>query len=298
MNPPTLQAARSRISALSQMPSVHSVLRPLLDQLQRPVDSVNLFGVVELISCDKSLAAQCLRMANSPLFGHSSKVESVRGAVVALGLRRVREIVLSCFLLQLAPARYSFIDPVCFWEHSLGCALVARRLARRVNFPDRERAYLAGLLHDLGSIVNLTLFPQEFAEVLAYAKKNCTSIHFAEKTLWSFTHCDTGALLAEQWRLPDDLVDVIRYHHDFERTERSFALVAMTRIADLLCRLRGLGVIACETGQLDLSQEPAWVTLQQHLQQTKDLDVARLTFEIDAYTEEVKTLVSTMLHAA
>jgi len=101
-------------------------------------------------------------MANSPLFGRWQKVDSLRGAVVSLGFHHVSDIAMSCSVLNLLPGEKTSLDPVVFWEHSLGCALVCRHLARKINLGDPGRAYLAGLLHDLGIIVNLWVLPKEF----------------------------------------------------------------------------------------------------------------------------------------
>jgi HD-like signal output (HDOD) protein len=78
-------------------------------------------------------------MANSPLFGHWKKIDSLRGAVVALGFQRLREIVVSCSILKLVPVGQTQINPVVFWEHSLGCALVCRRFARKIHLSHPER---------------------------------------------------------------------------------------------------------------------------------------------------------------
>ena len=110
-----------------------------------------------MIARDKSLAAQCLQMANSPLFGRWQKVDSLRAAVVGLGFQRVSDIAMSCSVLSILPKECTGIDPVVFWEHSLGCALVCRHFARKISWPDPGKAYLAGLLHDLGIITLLTL---------------------------------------------------------------------------------------------------------------------------------------------
>src|SRR5580704_686707 len=96
------------------------------------------------------------------IFGRGQKAESLRGAVVGLGFQRVSDIAMSCGVLNMMP-RDSKIDPVAFWEHSLGCALVCRHFARKIAYPDPGKAYLAGLLHDLGIVVNLWLLPNEFA---------------------------------------------------------------------------------------------------------------------------------------
>src|SRR6516162_943405 len=169
MNVPANVALLSRIEDLHQIPTIPAVLAPLLRYLELPPEHIDVQKITDMIAQDKSLAAQCLQMANSPLFGRWQKVESLRGAIVGLGIQRVRDIAMSCGVLNMMPKEASGIDPVVFWEHSLGVALVSRHFARRICYPDPGKAYLAGLLHDLGIIVDLWMLPKEFAAAFELA---------------------------------------------------------------------------------------------------------------------------------
>src|SRR5271168_1958646 len=115
------------------------------------------------------------------IFGRGQKAESLRGAVVGLGFQRVSDIAMSCGVLNMMP-RDSKIDPVAFWEHSLGCALVSRHFARKINFPDPGKAYLAGLLHDIGIILNLWVMPKEFIAAFEFARTEGIPLHEAEQS--------------------------------------------------------------------------------------------------------------------
>src|SRR5713101_1155714 len=139
--PVSKQLLLQRLGGLRQIPTIPAVLAPLLRYLQQPVEQLDVQKVTDLLSQDKSLAAQCLQMANSPLFGRWQKVDSVRGAIMGLGIKRVSDIAMSCSVLNMLPAENGGLDPVVFWEHSLGCALVCRRFARKINFPDPGKAY-------------------------------------------------------------------------------------------------------------------------------------------------------------
>jgi HD-like signal output (HDOD) protein len=162
----TKEVLLKNLENLDKMPSIPVVVAPLLRYLEQPVDQLDVQKVVSLLAQDKSLTAQSLHMANSPLFGHWQTIDSLKGAVVSLGFQRLRDIVISCSVLRLMPLGESKINPVVFWEHSLGCALVCRHFAREIAFPHPEKAYLGGLLHDLGILVNLWILPQELAAQL------------------------------------------------------------------------------------------------------------------------------------
>jgi HD-like signal output (HDOD) protein len=281
----------SRIAGLDHIPTIPAVLAPLLRYLQQPVEDLDVQKVTDLIAQDKSLAAQCLQMANSPLFGRWQKIDSLRGAVVGLGFHRVSDIAMSCGVLNLMPKDRGAIDPVVFWEHSLGCALVCRHFARKISYPDPSKAYLAGLLHDLGIIVNLWVVPKEFLEAYEFARSEGIPLHEAEKKVLGFTHCESGRLLADKWELSAPLKAVISLHHNIEEAREHAGLVALVEISDLLCRMSGLNHGYIENRQVNLLEQTAFAVLSQQCQGLKNFDWARLTFELDSYLDEVHTLV-------
>jgi HD-like signal output (HDOD) protein len=225
------------------------------------------------------------------IFGRWQKVESLRGAVVSLGFHHVSDIAMSCGVLNMLPGDNLSPDPVVFWEHSLGCALVCRHLARQINLSDPGKAYLAGLLHDLGIIVNLWVLPQEFRKAYDLAKAEGIPLHEAEQRSLGFTHCDSGRLLAERWGLTPDLVEVITHHHSPDKSSQHAGLVALVHIADLLCRMSGLNYGYVEERQVNLFEDAGFTLLAQSSTLLKDFDWARLTFELDSYMDEVHSLV-------
>lgn len=295
---PTLTATKEvllkRLEGLSQIPTIPAVLGPLVRYLQQPVEQLDTNKVADFIAQDKSLAAQCLHMANSPLFGRRQKVDSLRGAVVGLGFHRLSDIAMSCSVLNLLPSEKTSIDPVVFWEHSLGCALVCRQFARKIGFENPGKAYLSGLLHDLGIIVNLWILPGEFGAAFEMAKTEGIPLHEAEQQILGFNHGESGRLLAEHWELPPDLRAVVAHHHSPEDSPDHQALVSVVQLSDLLCRMSGLNHGYIEKRQVNLTAEPGFAVLEQQWPSIKDLDWARLTFELDSYLDEVHSLVRTI----
>ncbi|HUA16174.1 MAG TPA: HDOD domain-containing protein [Verrucomicrobiae bacterium] len=291
MNTATSKATLlQRLEGLRQIPTIPAVLAPLLRYLQQPMEQLDVQKVTDMIAQDKSLAAQCLQMANSPLFGRWQKIDSVRGAVVGLGFQRVSDIAMSCGVLNMMP-RDGHIDPVAFWEHSLGCALVCRHFARKISYPDPSKAYLAGLLHDIGIIVNLWVLPKEFMSAFELARTEGAPLHEAEQSVLGFTHCDSGHLLAERWELSPDLIEVVSLHHAPEQARDHAALVSLVDISDLLCRMSGLNHGYIEKREVNVFKQNSFAVLAAQFQQLKDFDWARLTFELDSYMDEVHSLV-------
>ena len=292
-------ALLQRLDGLRQIPTIPAVLVPLLRYLQQPLEQLDMREITDFLVQDKSLAAQCLRMANSPLFGLGrwQRVESLRGAVVGLGFHHVSDIAMSCGLLNQLPGEETSLDPVMFWEHSFGCALVCCHLARKIGLCDPGKAYLAGLLHDLGIIVNLWVLPQEFRTAFEIAKAEGIPLHEAEQRSLGFTHCDSGRLLAESWGLAPDLIEVVTHHHSPEKSSQDSELVPLVHIADLLCRMGGLNYGYAEQRQVNLFENAGFTLLARNSTSLKNFDWARLTFELDSYMDEVQSFVRAIYRA-
>ena len=114
------------------MPAIPAVFLPLLKLLSNSAEEAKVDEVVRLVSYDNTIAAQCLRVAASPLFGLAQPPKSIKGAVLSLGLRRVETILLTCCLGQAFPAKKWVLDPAVFWRHSLGCAMVCRKFSEKL----------------------------------------------------------------------------------------------------------------------------------------------------------------------
>jgi len=287
----TKAALLSRIGELHQIPTLPAVLQPLLRYLELPAEQLDVVKITDMIAQDKALAGQCLQMANSPLFGKWQKVDSLKAAIVSLGAQRVSDIAMSCGVLNVLPKDQSGLNPVAFWEHSLGCALVCRHFARKISYPDPGKAYLAGLLHDLGIVVNLWVLRDEFRAAFDFARAEGIPLDEAEQKILGFTHCESGRLLAERWELSPDLRDAVSLHHSSYECSDHASLVALVELSDLLCRMSGLNYGYIERREVNLLKQTGCALLSKRFPDLKGLDWARLTFELESYMDEVHSLV-------
>ncbi len=292
------ETIRERVQSIETMPAIPAVFQPLLKLLSSSAEEAKVDEVVRLVSYDNSIAAQCLRVAGSPLFGLAQPPKSIKGAVISLGLRRVETILLTCCLGQAFPAKKWVLDPVVFWRHSLGCAMVCRKFSEKLATADAEKAYMAGLLHDIGFMVNCLVFSKEFATAMERACQEEIPLDEAEQATMGFTHCDTGRALAEKWKLADDVIEVIAHHHAIEQSEKAHPLVALVHLSDLLCRMRGLGYGYYERHKADLIGDPAWAILSKEYRDLEGMDLVRFTFELDEAVAEIHSLVATVFGSA
>jgi putative nucleotidyltransferase with HDIG domain len=251
MTASSTETIRERVAGIEVMPAIPAVFLPLLKLLGASAEEAKVDEVVRLVSYDNTIAAQCLRVAGSPLFGLAQPPKSIKGAVISLGLRRVETILLTCCLGQAFPAKKWVLDPVVFWRHSLGCAMVCRKFSEKLASADAEKAYMAGLLHDIGFMVNCMVFSKEFATRMERACQEEIPLDEAEQGTMGFTHCESGRALAEKWKLADYVIEVIAHHHAIEQSEKAQPLVALVHLSDLLCRMRGLGYGYYERHKVD-----------------------------------------------
>ncbi|HLX84018.1 MAG TPA: HDOD domain-containing protein [Terriglobales bacterium] len=286
-----------QIKKLNSISTAPAILTPLVAMLRLPADEIRLEKVVELVSYDGTIAAQCLRMANSPLFGRS-QIETVRGAVMALGLERVRSILLGLCVNRVIPKDKWVISSDAFWRHSLGCALVTQRMAKKIGYPEPEKAYLAGLLHDIGVLVNSVLYNQEFRECLRLANEQHLPLHVVEAQVLGFTHNDTGPMLSEQWGLPPELVEATRAHHDIALLSSAGPLACLVHLSDLLCRVSYLDYGYEESIGVDLGSDEAWRTLVRTYPELGNMDLARFTFDIEGAMDQIVGTVNSVFGGA
>jgi putative nucleotidyltransferase with HDIG domain len=298
VNPDTSKLLQRKVSELGNLPATPAVLHSLGQYLSANPSDVNVDRVVELIAYDKSLAAQCLRMANSALFRRRIEVESVKGAVLALGVYRIRDIVYSCTVPNLFSGAKHGISQTTFWRHALGAALVSQHFARHLGMRDVEKLYLAGLLHDIGILVNSLLFQDEFRRVLEIAQSSETPLCEVEQQVLGFSHCESGRILADTWQLPLEIAGAIEFHHHPSADDPDAEMNSVVYLADLLCRLRDLGYGYYEAREFDLASEKPWQLLQQKYPAAAEFDLARFTFELDAYAVEVQKMVDAIFQSS
>lgn len=287
------KALTDRQNLLSSIPSIPTILQSLIGEVSQAPEKVDLHRVADLINRDKSIAAQCLRLANSPLMGRGTRTDSVRGAVRTLGISHIRDIAFSTMMMQVSGAQKG-MDPVIFWEHSLGCAIVSRKLARAVGFTDPEKAYLAGLLHDLGYIVNMVLFPQQEKAALESAMQSGEFLGVSEYERLGFSHCQSGEVLGRFWNFSDDLIEVILCHHNSSAAVINPGLVAIVSLSDRLCRSHSLGVGYVEANDPSLDWKPDWAILTKRTPYASQMQWRDFVKDADSYLSEVKDLVKAM----
>lgn len=170
-------------------------------------DYADLATLTAKISREPSIAGRVVGIANSALFTGMRPVLSIEGAVVRLGLQRVRMLAMSALLAeQFDPRRCPPFKPARYWYHAISTANCASRLARFDPELDPDIAYLAGLLHNIGVLLLANVAPQPLAEALAEREK-APERPLAEllRERLNTDHREAGRQLLASWGLPDQI---------------------------------------------------------------------------------------------
>ncbi|GEM_PF-3221173 len=200
--------------------------------------------IEQLIGRDVALAQRILAVANSPFYCGLRASQTISGAVMRLGIRQLRRVILTAATGEL----FDTGDPVMqrIWSHSLATAMAAARLAEAIAPDLAETAYVAGLLHDVGKIVIYQQHPAVYGDLLAEADAAQRPLHDLEQErLAYFTHASVGGLAIRRWQLDPALTEAARAHHLLETEIPSWlqhhALVSLVSLANRLVAAAGLG---------------------------------------------------------
>ena len=196
---------------------------------------VSLSGLASCISADTALTAKLLRTANSSLFAGRSKITSVHGAIVRLGLKVTRVATLAFSLateIQRKPPTDFDIER--FWRHALTTASAARILAEAIRLPGADDAFADGLLQDVGVLAFQCALPEEYAKVLEEQQAQpVKELYRIEAEKIGVTHMEVGSRLLSNWHIPSEIYEPIRYHHcpdDAKWNGHAAHTMAMARI--------------------------------------------------------------------
>ena len=231
------------ISTLRDLPALPAAVLDLLDMLGS--ESIDIGALAAKMSHDVALTAKTLRLANSSFYGVPRHVTTVTEATAVLGLRTVRAVVTAAALTG------SFKSPACagfdfkaFWRHSLSTAVGAQLVAKAVK-ADAEAAFTAGLLHDIGQLVLATGFTRRYEQVLSQQAADDAPLRDTEAALLGTNHATVGALVAEHWRFPAQIVMAIGNHHALPGQSDSAVLASVVHVADTLAHALESGGPGC-----------------------------------------------------
>ena len=221
---------------IARLPAMPQILIKLIEHLQ--ADDAGMPELAALIAKDPAMASKIFSVASSSAFHRNGGARAVglEQSLVALGTDMIKTLVISESVFQTFSSfpHSTSTDLRAFWKSSLTTAVIARDLARKMDYPHVEEAYLAGLLHNVGRLALLATAPREYA--VNFMARDDEDLCAVEQRTLQITHAEAGAWLIERWQLDSFLADSVLYHHEpVARLASAHPLIRMVRLAHLLC---------------------------------------------------------------
>jgi len=196
---------------LQDLPSLPAVVMELLGSIDQ--EDVDISVLARKVSLDQALTAKTLRLANSPGSGLQVRVTTIQQAITFLGFQTTRNLITAAAVTGCFPAgKCAGFDHRAFWRHSIATAACARVLARRMRL-NQDFAFTAGLLHDIGRLVLVTAYPEQYSAVLARRQRDDRPLIDVEIDVLGIDHVMAGTALAQHWQFSDTMQHAIAYHH-------------------------------------------------------------------------------------
>ena len=251
-NPPDPETLVTRTLDLASLPDIAVRAMQLIND---PLSSASDLG--ELISEDPALTARLLRIANSAFYGFPSRIDTVSRAITVIGTLELLDLVLAMTVMErFAGLPVELVDMESFWSHSLHAALLARLLATCKRAPEREHYFIAGLLHDIGTLVLCLQLPEPMREILEQAARENRPLHEIERERLGYHHGEVGAALLRHWQLPETLAQTARWHHEPGGTEAFPMEIASVHLADIFACIDDHP--ATHIGRIPPLHSPCW----------------------------------------
>ncbi|MFC1650836.1 HDOD domain-containing protein [Candidatus Latescibacterota bacterium] len=221
------ETIKSAIASNMSFTNVPSVAVPIIKMFNNPNTSFQ--DLSKVIETDPELSARVLRISNSGYYGFREKIKTVSHAVTLLGWNTIKMISLGSTILTMMKKKNKRLH-----EHSNRAANIARFLALESHFYKIEEITVVGLLHDIGSIILETCFPDEYYKAKQYAVDHKVPFHIAEKKILGFDHGVIGGWTLEDWDMPKNIATSVMWHHNYKDKKYHSRKTAVIHVADVL----------------------------------------------------------------
>ena len=216
------------------------ILKKIIELSNNPTSSAS--RVADVICGSPSIATRVLRVANSAHYGFPRRINSVPAAVALLGVHSIRSLVLvaTAYNLFYKPGPLSkYYQGLC--EHSIATAVLSKIIAGRNGNSDIESAYISGLLHDIGKLVLIERFQDQYLQILKLKDLDSSKFLQNEEAMFGFSHTLVAAVLLEKWNLPENIVEAVAAHHHIVSSDSFSGIVGL---ANILVTILGFNILS------------------------------------------------------
>jgi putative nucleotidyltransferase with HDIG domain len=263
------------VDDLPAIPAVVSKVVSMLDDVEADADAI-----ADLMLSDQVLAARVIRVVNSPLYRPNAEIISVKRALLFLGFRSVRELILTSYFVGAFKGREEPFDIKTFWSHSFSVGTIAQRIAGMIGYRDTEKANLVGIIHDIGKVFLGHYFKDEYGGMLEMISGKPYATYEAELEVFGTSHCEVGLCLAQRWNFPPAYCDIISYHHTSDLATEDPLLTAIISLADFYSLASTPASGIAQTTTPGRSEANSWNVLKQ-------LSNKQLATDLDSFLEDL-----------
>lgn len=256
------------------LPVFNNSAMQIQQELARPEPEIKV--VERIITTEQALSSQVLKIANSAFYRGLAEVNTVRAAIMRLGMQEIQQIVLMASTQPHFSSSDKIINAVMkrLWQHSVGCAYGSMWLSKRQDYGvEQSEAFFAGLFHDVGKLFILM--------VVEHIRRRNKTVKITNDLLLEAMgklHPLQGYRLLNQWNVPEPFCVVARDHHQDDFDGNNIMLL-IVRMANMVCHKLGIGLVR------DESLQPA-ATLEANLLNLSEIDLA----ELEIMLEDAKVL--------
>jgi len=189
-----------------------------------------------IIKMDPTLVLRLLRMVNSPYYGVQQKIESIARAVVFIGMKNLRNIVVTEALRDIFKkgADENIFSRRQLWLHCAAMGVCCQMIAERIFGENGENAFLGGILHDIGLIVEDQVVHDQLIQVCQAYEPGVKAITAFEEEIIGVDHSIIGHMLARDWKLPEEVQEGIKKHHKVLSNIAPSSIAGIIQIAEVL----------------------------------------------------------------
>lgn len=191
--------------------------------------------ICSIIEKDQAMAMKILKLVNSSFYGLPSQISTIRNAIVVLGYNTVRNAIMTLTIMKLMPKKGVWIEGFSagdLWSHAVEVAVLCRHIAELADVKWANDCFVAGLLHDIGKVIQFRFFPSVFEAIYQRTVQENIPFFEAERLLDIVDHAQIGGALGQKWMLPPILIEAIAYHHEIPDDVEDPSPVLLVHAAD------------------------------------------------------------------
>lgn len=238
------QRIESIITNLDQLPSIPDVASTILNMINDP--DVSFKRVAEEISKDQAITTNILKLCNSAFFSKGKEISSIDRAIVTLGLKEIKDIVIIAVTKALLNKEIIGYDLAKgdLWIHGIAVAVLSKKISLMKNRKDiSDIVFTGSIIHDVGKTVLALYVQRTFKDIIEMVESQGIPFQEAEREIMGFDHQEIGEKILMKWNFPDILKAMVRFHHEPDMAPDEFKPAAsIVHIANIICLMAGIGI--------------------------------------------------------